>query len=424
MTPAAVGAAVADDVVGSADAVGPAALPPLVEPGPELPPARAARFARHLALPGVGVEGQRRIAAARVLVIGAGGLGAPAIQYLAAAGIGRITVVDDDRVERTNLQRQVLHTESDVGRPKAESVREAVAARDAVVQVVARVERLGPDNVLALFAAHDLVLDGSDNFATRYLCNDAAEFTGTPVVWAGILRFAGQMSVFWPGRGPMLRDLFPELPDDESLDCATGGVFGALCGVVGSAMAVEALKLVCGIGEPLVGRLARYDALTARWDELRFAADPDRPRVTGLEAVADACRAAAALPEDRLEDISAGEVGVRLRAGAGGLVVVDVRTSTERAAASIPGSVHVPLDRILADGWPALAAGLGEAAADGRDIVVTCQSGIRSARAIDALRATAPEDTPLRNLAGGMAAWGVQTAGPGEEPWPAQSAAP
>lgn len=422
MTSATGGAAVADDVVEPADAVRPAALPPLVEPGPALPPARAARFARHLALPGVGAEGQRRIAAARVLVIGAGGLGAPAIQYLAAAGIGRITVVDDDRVERTNLQRQVLHTEGDVGRPKAESARDAVVARDGAVQVVARVERLDPDNALALFAAHDLVLDGSDNFATRYLCNDAAELTGTPVVWAGILRFAGQISVFWPGRGPMLRDLFPELPDDESLDCATGGVFGALCGVVGSAMAVEALKLVCGIGVPLIGRLARYDALTARWGELRFAADPDRPRVTGLEAVADACRAAA-LPEDRLDDISAGEVAVRLRAGAHGLVVVDVRTAPEREAVSIPGSVHVPLGRILADGWPALAAELGGAAADGRDIVVTCQAGTRSARAIDVLRATAPERAPLRNLAGGMAAWGMQTAGRADGPWTAQAAA-
>jgi len=380
-------------------------LPPLVEPGPELSPARAARFARHLALPGVGAVGQRRIAAARVLVIGAGGLGAPAIQYLAAAGIGRITVIDDDRVERSNLQRQVLHTEADVGRPKAESARDAVAARDAAVHVVARVERIGPDNALALFAAHDLVLDGSDNFATRYLCNDAAELTATPVVWGSILRFAGQVSVFWPGRGPMLRDLFPDLPDDEeALDCATGGVFGALCGVVGSAMAVEALKLVCGTGEPLVGRLARYDALTARWDELRFAADPDRPAVTGLEAVADACRAAAS-PGDRADDISAGEVAVRLSTGEHGLVVVDVRTPRERAAASIPGSVHVPLGRILAGGWPVLAAELGDAAADGRDIVVTCQAGIRSARAIDALRATAPAGTPLRNLAGGVSAW-------------------
>ncbi len=382
-------------------------LPALVEPGPPLSPSRAARFARHLTLPGVGELGQRRLAAARVLVIGAGGLGAPAIQYLAAAGVGRITVIDDDRVERTNLQRQVLHTEGDVGRPKAESARDAVALRDSAVEVSALVERLGPDNALALFRDHDLVLDGSDNFATRYLVNDAAELTGTPVVWGSIHRFAGQVSVFWPGRGPMLRDLFPDIPDADSIEsCATGGVFGVLCGAVGSAMAAEALKLICGIGEPLVGRLARYDALSARWDELRFAADPDRPHVIDLEEVAVACRAAA---PGRTDDISAGEVAARLDRAADGLVVVDVRTAAEREAAEITGSLHVPLDRILAEGWPAVAGALGEGAADGRDIVVTCQAGIRSARAIDALAASAPAGTPLRNLAGGMDAYAALT---------------
>ncbi|MBS1673277.1 MAG: ThiF family adenylyltransferase [Actinobacteria bacterium] len=380
-------------------------FPPLVEAGVELPPERAARFARHLALPGIGALGQRRIAAARVLVVGAGGLGAPVIQYLAAAGVGRIKIVDDDHVERTNLQRQVLHAEGDVGRPKAESAREAVAALDAAVRVETVVGRLGPDNALALFAAHDLVLDGSDNFATRYLCSDAAELTGTPVVWASILRFAGQLSVFWPGRGPMLRDLFPEIPDeDEALDCATGGVFGALCGVVGSAMAVEALKLVCGVGEPLVGRLARYDALAARWDELRFEADPARAAVTSLAEVAAVCRIPAG-SAGRADDISVGEVAARLAADSRGLVVVDVRTADERSAGAIPGSVHVPLETILTGGWAVLAATLGDAATDGRDIVVTCQAGVRSARAIDALRESAPAGSALRNLAGGVAAW-------------------
>ncbi|WP_373889795.1 ThiF family adenylyltransferase [Microbacterium sp. ASV81] len=379
-------------------------MPPLVEPGPELEPERAARFARHLTLPGVGVEGQRRLAHARVLVIGAGGLGAPAIQYLAAAGVGRITVIDDDRVERTNLQRQVLHTEGDVGRPKAESARDAVGLRDGAVQVTALVERLHPGNALELFSAHDLVLDGSDNFATRYLSNDAAELTGTPLIWGSIHRFDGQLSVFWPGRGPMLRDLFPDIPDADSIeDCATGGVFGVLCGAVGSAMAAEALKLICGIGEPLLGRLARYDALAARWGELRFAADPDRPPVTSLEEVAAVCRAVA--PAGRADDISVGEVAARLASDQSGLVVVDVRTAAERAVSAIPGSRHVPLDRILAEGWPAIAAELGDAATDGRDIVVTCQVGIRSARAIDALAATAPSGTPLRNLVGGVDAW-------------------
>lgn len=378
-------------------------LPALVDPAPPLAPQRAARFARHLTLPGVGELGQRRLAAARVLVIGAGGLGAPAIQYLAAAGVGRITVIDDDRVERSNLQRQVLHTEADLGRPKAESARAAVALRDAECEVMALVERLRPENALDLFRDHDLVLDGSDNFATRYLVNDAAELTGTPVVWGSIHRFAGQVSVFWPRRGPMLRDLFPDIPEADSIEsCATGGVFGALCGTIGSAMATEALKLVCGIGDPLIGRLARYDALTARWHELGFTADPDRPAVVDLEEVALACRAAT---QGRADDISAGEVAARLRQGPDGLVVVDVRTAHERQTTVIHGSHHVPLDRILADGWSAIADALGHAALDGRDLVVACQAGLRSARAIDALAASAPAGVPLRNLAGGLDAY-------------------
>src|SRR5690606_19319958 len=188
----------------------------LIEPEQPLTPDRAARFARHLTLPGVGEIGQRRLARARVLVIGAGGLGAPTIQYLAAGGVGSLTLIDDDVVERPNLQRQVLHPAGDVGRAKEGSARDAVGARDAQIAVNALVERLSPDNALALFDQHDLVIDGSDNFATRYLVSDAAELTGTPVVWGSIHQFAGQVSVFWPGRGPMLRDVFPDVPDEDS----------------------------------------------------------------------------------------------------------------------------------------------------------------------------------------------------------------
>lgn len=379
-------------------------VPALVEPGAPLPPDRAARFARHLTLPGVGELGQRRLARARVLVIGAGGLGAPTIQYLAAGGVGRITVIDDDLVERTNLQRQVLHTEVDIGRPKAESARDAVLARDAHIEVDAVVERLSPDNVLALFDAHDLVIDGSDNFATRYLVGDAAELTGTPVVWGSIHQFAGQVSVFWPRRGPMLRDVFPDVPDEDSIDsCAVGGVFGVLCGVVGSAMAVEALKLICGIGDPLIGRLARYDALTARWDELRIAADPHRPPVLDLSEIAPLCRTSATV---HANEISAGEVAARLESSDdAGLVVVDVRSAQERSSDLIPGSFHVPLGHVLDEGWNAVREVLGPNAEDGRDVVFTCQAGARSARAISALAASAPAGVPLRNLTGGMDAY-------------------
>lgn len=379
-------------------------LPALVEPGPPLAPARAARFARHFTLPGVGEAGQRRLAAARVLVIGAGGLGAPTIQYLAAAGVGVLTVIDDDRVERSNLQRQVLHAEADVGRAKAESARDAVSARDTQLTVNAVVERLSPDNALALFEAHDLVLDGSDNFATRYLVGDAAELTGTPVVWGSIHQFAGQVSVFWSGHGPMLRDIFPDVPDEDSIDsCAVGGVFGVLCGVVGSAMAVEALKLICGIGEPLIGRLARYDALTARWDELRFAVDPHRQPVRDLSDIAPLCRASATTPAN---EISAGEVAARLESSSdSGLVLVDVRSAEERSSDAIAGSFHLPFRRVLDGGWDAVREVLGPRCEDGRDIVFVCQSGVRSTRAVSALAASAPVGLVLRNLAGGMDAY-------------------
>ncbi len=379
-------------------------VPALVEPGPPLTPDRAARFARHLTLPGVGEIGQRRLARARVLVIGAGGLGAPTIQYLAAGGVGSLTLIDDDVVERSNLQRQVLHSEGDVGRAKAESARDAVGARDAQIAVNALVERLSPDNALALFDQHDLVIDGSDNFATRYLVSDAAELTGTPVVWGSIHQFAGQVSVFWPGRGPMLRDVFPDVPDEDSIEsCAVGGVFGVLCGAVGSAMAVEALKLICGIGEPLLGRLARYDALTARWSELRFTTDPHRPPVRDLSEIAPLCRTSATVHANA---ISAAEVAARLASGGdSGLVVVDVRSAQERSADVIAGSFHVPLGRVLDGGWNAVREALGSSAEDGRDVVITCQAGARSARAISALAASAPAGVALRNLTGGMDAY-------------------
>lgn len=385
---------------------------PLVEPGAPLSPDRAARFARHITLPGVGEEGQRRLARARVLVIGAGGLGAPTLQYLAAAGVGHLTVMDDDQVERTNLQRQVLHGDADVGRPKVASARDEILRRDAHAQVTALAERLTPENALDLFRTHDLVLDGSDNFATRYLSNDAAELTGTPLIWGSIHQFAGQVSVFWPGNGPMLRDLYPDIPDAGAIaNCATGGVFGVLCGAVGSAMAAEALKLICGIGEPLIGRLARYDALTARWRDLTFTVDPMRPPVTSLEEVAVVCRANT--PQGRSDDISAGEVAARLRSDAPGLVVVDVRSPHEQAAGAIEGAYMVPLADIEQQGWPGLAAALGEAATDGPDIVFTCQVGIRSARAIDRLLGQSPEKAPLRNLVGGMNAYlNVAAGGP------------
>ncbi|TGJ95013.1 hypothetical protein DLJ96_15350, partial [Actinotalea fermentans ATCC 43279 = JCM 9966 = DSM 3133] len=265
-------------------------LPPLVAPSPEpLSPEELARYSRHLALPGIGIEGQQRLRAARVLVVGAGGLGSPALLYLAAAGVGTIGIVDDDRVEVSNLQRQVIHGGSDVGRPKVASARDAIAEVNPHVSVRLHEQRLDAGNVLAVLDGYDVVLDGTDNFATRYLVGDAAEIAGVPCVWGSIFRFQGQVSVFWAtppgGEGVVYRDVFPEPPPPGTVpDCATGGVLGAMCGTVGSVMATEAIKLITGAGRTLLGRLAVYDSLELTWRHLTVRADPARVPVTGLLA--------------------------------------------------------------------------------------------------------------------------------------------
>ncbi|MGW6004038.1 molybdopterin-synthase adenylyltransferase MoeB [Oerskovia enterophila] len=263
-------------------------LPPLVAPSTEpLGPEELARYSRHLTLPGIGIEGQQRLRAARVLVVGAGGLGSPALLYLAAAGVGTLGIVDDDRVEVSNLQRQVIHGGSDVGRPKVASARDAIAEVNPHVTVRLHEQRLDADNVLDVLAGYDLVLDGTDNFATRYLVGDAAEIAGIPCVWGSIFRFQGQVSVFWAtppgGQGVVYRDVFPEPPPPGTVpDCATGGVLGAMCGTIGSVMATEAVKLVTGAGRTLLGRLAVYDSLELTWRHLSVRADPQRVPVARL----------------------------------------------------------------------------------------------------------------------------------------------
>ena len=382
-------------------------LPPLVEPVEALSRAELERYSRHLSLPGFGLEGQRRLRAASVLVIGAGGLGAPILNYLAAAGVGSITIIDDDVVEASNLQRQIIHRDADVGRSKVASAADAVHRLDPSLEVRTVEGRLTPENALDLFADHDVVLDGADNFATRYLSNDAAELTGTPLVWGTIFRFAGQVSTFVPGHGPMLRDLFPDIPEPDSVpNCAEGGVLGVLCGTVGSAMATEAIKLICGIGAPFIGRLLRYEALTGEYSTLRFSPDPDRPTVTDLTEVAAAC---AAVPtggvaaNSTADDIDVAE----FRARRDEVIVVDVREDWERELTSIPGSVHLPLDDLRNGGWQALATVLGGSGPAGSsdDIVIHCKSGARSAEAVEILSGSVPASVRLRSLAGGIDAW-------------------
>ena len=254
-------------------------LPPLVEPAAELTRDEVARYSRHLIIPDLGVDGQKRLKNARVLVIGAGGLGAPTLLYLAAAGVGTIGIVDFDVVDESNLQRQIIHGVADVGRPKAQSARDSIAAINPLVEVRLHEVRLDAGNAVELFKQYDLILDGTDNFATRYLVNDAAVLAGKPYVWGSIYRFEGQVSVFWEdapdGRGLNYRDLYPEPPPPGMVpSCAEGGVLGIICASIASVMGTEAIKLITGIGEPLLGRLMIYDALEMSYRTITIRKDP------------------------------------------------------------------------------------------------------------------------------------------------------
>lgn len=394
-------------------------LPPLVEPGPGLSPEQAERYSRHLLLGPLGPDGQRRLLAARVLVLGAGGLGAPALLYLAAAGVGTLGVVDDDVVETSNLQRQVVHGERSVGRPKVDSAADRVADLNPGVAVERHHRHLDATNARDLLGSYDVVLDGTDNFPTRYLVSDVCADLGIPVVWGSILRFDAQVAVFWsrppaPAPAVTLRDLFPAPPPPGTTpSCGEAGVLGAMCGQVGSLMATEAVKLITGAGEPLLGRVAVLDALAARWQELPLRPMPDRrpPRdaaelgYDAAPAASAACRvepAAAHAPSE----VTVHELAERLAArerGAEDFVLVDVRDAAERSIAVIPGAVHAPLPAVLADPAGALAA-VGAGPEDA--VLVHCRSGARSAQAQSALLAAGYRD--VRNVAGGVRAWSEQ----------------
>lgn len=262
-------------------------LPPLVEPAAELTRQEVARYSRHLIIPDLGVVGQKRLKNAKVLVIGAGGLGSPALLYLAAAGVGTIGVVEFDVVDESNLQRQIIHGQSDIGRSKAESARDSILEINPLVTVNLHELRLEPDNAVELFEQYDLIVDGTDNFATRYLVNDAAVLAHKPYVWGSIYRFEGQVSVFWEdapnGLGLNYRDLYPEPPPPGMVpSCAEGGVLGILCASIASVMGTEAIKLITGIGDPLLGRLMVYDALDMTYRTIKIRKDPETPKITEL----------------------------------------------------------------------------------------------------------------------------------------------
>ena len=382
-------------------------LPPLVDPGPPLSREQVLRWSRHLLLPQVGEAGQRRLANARVCVVGAGGLGAPVLLYLAAAGVGRLGVVDVDDVEVSNLQRQVLHGVADVGRAKVESARDAVAAIDPAVEVAVHRVRITAENAEEVLAGYDVVVDGTDNFPTRYAVNDACVRLGIPEVWGSIYRFDAQVAVFW-GRPPerfagvpavQLRDLFPAPPPAGSVpSCAEGGVLGALCGQVGSVMATEVVKLVTGVGEPLLGRVLVLDALAARWSEVPLVGDPARWLAgPGGAAGDDVVGGSGGDDALRVPTVTATALAERLAArdrGGDDFVLVDVREPEERAVVAIPGSVAAPLGAVLDGG-----AGLP------RDVplVLHCKSGARSERAVRALAAAGYGD--VAHLEGGVLAW-------------------
>ena len=365
-----------------------------------LSPTELLRYARHLTLPGVGREGQLRLRSARVLVVGAGGLGSPAALYLAAAGIGTLGLVDFDRVDVSNLQRQILHGTRAVGRPKVESAVERLADLNPDVQVLPIEQRLAAVNARDIIAQFDLVVDGTDNFPTRYLVNDVCVWLGKPLVYGSIFRFEGQASVFDASRGPCYRCLYAEPPPPHLVpSCAEGGVLGVLPGVIGSLQALEAIKLVLGTGESLVGRLVVFDALRLSFRQRALRKDPDCP-VCGLRPTItepidyEAFCGIGGQDAGGSDEISAAELAQLLEPGGGSVQVLDVREPWEWEIARIPQASLLPLGE--------LATRLGEV--DPRAEVVTyCHHGARSAQAGALLRAAG--FSRVRSLSGGIDGW-------------------
>jgi adenylyltransferase/sulfurtransferase len=378
------------------------ALPPLVEPAAELTKDEVERYSRHLIIPEVGMDGQKRLKNAKVLVVGAGGLGSPALLYLAAAGVGTLGIVEFDVVDSSNLQRQIIHGQSDVGRSKAESARDSIRETNPYVQVNLHETRLEASNVLDIFRQYDLILDGTDNFATRYLVNDAAVLAGKPYVWGSIFRFEGQASVFWEdapnGQGLNYRDLYPEPPPPGMVpSCAEGGVLGVLCASIGSIMVNEAIKLITGIGEPILGKLMVYDALDMSYRKITVRKDPETKPITELidyEAfcgvVSEDAQSAAAG-----HTITAAELKELIDSGKD-FALIDVREQNEYEIVNIPGATLIPKGEILS----------GEALSripQDKPVVLHCKSGARSAEALAVLHKSGFKDAV--HVGGGVLAW-------------------
>jgi adenylyltransferase/sulfurtransferase len=382
-------------------------LPPLVEPAVELSRQEVMRYSRHLIIPDVATTGQKRLKNAKVLCVGAGGLGSPALMYLAAAGVGTLGIIDFDTVDESNLQRQIIHGQSDIGRSKAQSARDSVKEINPLITVNVHEERLDNDNVMEIFSGYDLIVDGTDNFATRYMVNDAAVLLGKPYVWGSIYRFDGQASVFWADHGPCYRCLYPEPPPPGMVpSCAEGGVLGVLCASIGSIQVTEAIKVLTGIGEPLVGSLMVYDALEMSYRKIKVRKDPEcplcgkNPTITGLidydafcgvlsEEAQEAAAGSTILATELKDMIDKGE----------DIYLVDVREPAEYEIVSIPGSVLIPKGDIL--NGSALAS-----LPQDKKVVMYCKTGIRSAETLAAVKAAGLANAV--HVQGGVIAWANQ----------------
>src|SRR5215203_2093333 len=386
----------------------PVSYPALVEPAGELTVDEVRRYSRHLIIPDVGMTGQKRLKNAKVLVVGAGGLGSPALLYLAAAGVGTLGIVDFDVVDESNLQRQIIHGQSDVGRSKAESARDSIKETNPFVEVRLHELRLDASNVLEIFGQYDMIIDGTDNFATRYMVNDGAYLLGKPYVWGSIYRFDGQFSVFWAEHGPCYRCLYPEPPPPGMVpSCAEGGVLGVLCASIGAAQVTEAIKLLTGIGEPLLGRLQIYDALEMNWRQLKLRKDPncavcgENPTVTELIDYEDFC---GSITDEAAQAVAGHTLGVQQleewlaarNSGERDFLLVDVREKVERDINQIPGSVLIPKGDFQT----------GEALAtlpQDKQVVLYCKTGVRSAEVLAMVHGAGLADAV--HVGGGVSAW-------------------
>jgi adenylyltransferase/sulfurtransferase len=382
--------------------------PPLVTPGPALTVAEVRRYSRHLIIPDVAMAGQQRMMNAKVLCVGAGGLGSPALMYLAAAGIGTLGIVEYDTVDESNLQRQIIHGQSDIGKSKAQSAKEKIAEINPYVNVITHETRLDNSNVMEIFSQYDIIVDGTDNFATRYLVNDACVLLKQPYVWGSIYRFDGQASVFWAEYGPCYRCLYPEPPPPGMVpSCAEGGVLGVLCATIGSIQTTEAIKVLTGVGEPLIGSLMVYDALDMTFRKIKVRKDPNCPLCSQnptQTALLPDYEAFCGVLSDAAQEASAGstitvqELKSKIDAHEN-YYLIDVREPSEYEIVKIPTAHLIPKQGFI-DG--SVLATLPQ----DRPIILHCKSGVRSAECLAILKDAGFSDAS--HVSGGVVAWAKQ----------------